>query len=337
VSSAFTAPYAHGAAHWQAVLPSRALGRRPKRIWFAGLPLVLYRGTDGVRAAFDRCPHRFAPLSEGRVEDGDIACPYHGWRFGKDGVCTAMPGLLGDLPRVRVKTFAAAERDGVIFVAEGQPAMVPHSHSIVASDLAVSHVQSRAESSLIDVVENILDPTHTHYTHKGLLRGLNSKRSPVRVDITGGPGWVEASYHGEDRQAGLISRLLEGTRTRNIGRFVYPGIVELEYWGANGLRLATAFHLRQSQPGVVDGVGVFVGPRQGGFAHLKFAAFKPLFHVAMGQDQRALKGAYAMARMAPVAKPVIGPLDFLREDVARIMAGEMPRAADTPRSVTLAL
>ena len=39
------------------------------------------------RAAPDRCPHRGTRLSLGRVCDGQIECPYHGWRFDGAGRC----------------------------------------------------------------------------------------------------------------------------------------------------------------------------------------------------------------------------------------------------------
>ena len=39
----------------------------PRRI--LDIPLVFFRGQDGnVAALLDRCPHRFAPLSRGRVD-----------------------------------------------------------------------------------------------------------------------------------------------------------------------------------------------------------------------------------------------------------------------------
>jgi hypothetical protein len=50
-----------------------------------------------------------------------------------------------------------------------------------------------------------------------------------------------------------------------------------------------------------------------------------------------LKSALANAQNAPVAKPVIGPLDFLREDIARIIDGKAPKAAQTPKTYTLEL
>ena len=41
----------------------------------------------------DACPHRLAPLSQGRIdsETGCIECPYHGWQFTEDGTCNKIP------------------------------------------------------------------------------------------------------------------------------------------------------------------------------------------------------------------------------------------------------
>lgn len=315
---------------WQAVALSRQVTRKPRRIWFAGQPVVLFRDDDGVQALYDRCPHRFAELSAGKVVQGAIECPYHGWRFNAAGVCTAIPGHIGELPKVRVKSFAATELDGVIFIADGMPNTAPYTHCAAGQDMVAKRVISSTESTLVDTAENILDATHTHFTHKGILRGLNSKRYTVNVAMSGGPGWVEACYTGEEEQQGFVSKLLEGGRTKGVGRFKYPGIAELEYWGPNGLTLATTFHLRESRPGFVEGVGWLVGPRSGGLGHLKALFFKPLFNIALNQDRRVLKSALENAQNPPQAKPVMGPLDFLREDIARIMRGDAPRSADAP-------
>ncbi|KAG5186555.1 accelerated cell death 1, partial [Tribonema minus] len=53
-----------------------------------GEPLVLWQdSTKQWRAALDRCPHRWAPLSEGFVdpEQKRLTCAYHGWEFEGDG------------------------------------------------------------------------------------------------------------------------------------------------------------------------------------------------------------------------------------------------------------
>jgi phenylpropionate dioxygenase-like ring-hydroxylating dioxygenase large terminal subunit len=56
-------------------------------------PLALYRKRDGAAVVFeDRCCHRFAPLSMGRIERDDLRCMYHGLKFAPDGRCIEIPG-----------------------------------------------------------------------------------------------------------------------------------------------------------------------------------------------------------------------------------------------------
>jgi phenylpropionate dioxygenase-like ring-hydroxylating dioxygenase large terminal subunit len=52
----------------------------------------------------DKCPHRLAPLSEGRIEDdGTLLCAYHAWRFDGSGACTDMPQASSPEEEARVK------------------------------------------------------------------------------------------------------------------------------------------------------------------------------------------------------------------------------------------
>jgi len=57
-----------------------------------GEDLVLFRDKKGnVGLVADRCPHRGASLSYGRVEGRGIACAYHGWLFDTKGDCLETP------------------------------------------------------------------------------------------------------------------------------------------------------------------------------------------------------------------------------------------------------
>ena len=285
-------------AVWQAVALCRDIKQRPVRILFDGAPVVLFRTGSGLAALVDRCPHRLVPLSGGRVKDGLLECPYHGWRFDPTGTCVEIPGQVGDLPRCRVGRYQVTERDGAVFLSKGDPTAPPYTHVMTGLNIHLRLVKSQTGSSLVDVAENILDATHTHFTHKWLLRGLSSRRDLVNVAVTGGTGWVEASYTGEDRQRGLISKLLDGARVKTVGRYRHPGIAELEYWGPTGLVLATTFHLRQADADTVEGIGWLVGPHDGPMSYLKAFAFTPLFRIALAQDRRILKAAQDNARLA---------------------------------------
>ncbi len=41
---------------------------------------------------------RLAPLSEGRIQNGNLACNYHGWEFDRKGACLANPQVGPLLP-----------------------------------------------------------------------------------------------------------------------------------------------------------------------------------------------------------------------------------------------
>lgn len=77
---------------WYALVSSPQLAGRPLAVQRFGRSLVFWRDASGRAAgAIDECPHRRAKLSGGRVVDGDIECPFHGFRFDVAGSCTKIP------------------------------------------------------------------------------------------------------------------------------------------------------------------------------------------------------------------------------------------------------
>ena len=66
-------------------LADDVIAGKPLAMKVAGERVVFFRDANGKAAALiDRCPHRGVALSLGRVDRGEIECPFHGWRF--DGV-----------------------------------------------------------------------------------------------------------------------------------------------------------------------------------------------------------------------------------------------------------
>ena len=96
-------------------------------ITLLGQSVLLARTTEGVVFAMrNLCPHRSTPLHHGQFDGKEVQCHYHGWRFGSDGRCTAIPALCeeqahyGD--RIRNKTYPCREAQGVIWVFIGDTA-----------------------------------------------------------------------------------------------------------------------------------------------------------------------------------------------------------------------
>ena len=76
----------------------------PISIEVAGFSLVVWQNPLSLEwsVMHDVCPHRQAPLSEGRVDavSGCIECPYHGWQFETDGACARIPQMVTGGKRV---------------------------------------------------------------------------------------------------------------------------------------------------------------------------------------------------------------------------------------------
>ncbi|GIL45904.1 hypothetical protein Vafri_3022 [Volvox africanus] len=101
-------------AHWYPVAIVDDLDpRQPHATHLLGISLALWRDKEGAwHAVEDKCPHRLAPLSEGRIEaDGTLHCAYHGWQFNGLGSCTHIPQLRSD-PKA-MKTACASRRSCV--------------------------------------------------------------------------------------------------------------------------------------------------------------------------------------------------------------------------------
>ena len=82
---------------WYPALRSdQVRGRKLQRAMLLEVPLVIGRDKAGKAFALrDICPHRGVPLSAGKIlSEGTVECPYHGWRFRGDGVCSAIPSLV---------------------------------------------------------------------------------------------------------------------------------------------------------------------------------------------------------------------------------------------------
>jgi phenylpropionate dioxygenase-like ring-hydroxylating dioxygenase large terminal subunit len=77
---------------------------------------------------FDRCPHRAAKLSAGRVLEGQLQCAFHGLRFDKTGQCTLIPWEPEESPSLRevsVRSYPARELGGYIWAYLGDATQFP--------------------------------------------------------------------------------------------------------------------------------------------------------------------------------------------------------------------
>jgi len=281
---------------WFITCQSKTLKKQPLRRVILGVPITLFRNGAGKAVALeDRCPHRNAPLSEGRVIKGQIQCPYHGWQFDGEGQCQKIPGLLGERPLMSycVFSFPILEQAGFIWVylssSQQVPVNTPNDLPLFGDGRYVSFIwEVSIEASLLNATENLLDASHTHFVHAGLIRA-DQYRSPMTAIVQGTPGQVEVKYQDESQQRGLIASLFDRQRSHSYGRFLLPTVAQLEYRDTNSTRmLITAFFVPISEAKTHAYV-VTTYPKLLLPSWLSHSIIKPLFWIALKQDLIMLK------------------------------------------------
>ncbi|HMC51874.1 MAG TPA: Rieske 2Fe-2S domain-containing protein [Acidimicrobiales bacterium] len=231
---------------WYPVCRSSSLGRRPLGVILMERPLALFRDGAGRPAAvLDRCSHRNAPLSLGSVHAGCIRCPYHGWRYDRDGRCREVPGLLADAssPTRDVEAHAGVEQDGFVWV-WGEPGAEPVGRPFALPSPQEGTVFScDLDCTLHAALENTLDVPHTAFLHRGIFRGTRPKElKAVRRDLDNG---CEVEFVGEPVGLGRIQGgPLAGKVFEHWDRFFLPSIAQVEYRVESWLRIYnTVLHL----------------------------------------------------------------------------------------------
>lgn len=90
-------------AHWVDVCAVDDIGEnRGKVVKVAGERLAVFRYDGKVSALSNVCQHQNGPLGEGRVVDGLVVCPWHGYQYKPD--CGASPAPFTEkIPTFRVR------------------------------------------------------------------------------------------------------------------------------------------------------------------------------------------------------------------------------------------
>ncbi|MGB3614405.1 MAG: Rieske 2Fe-2S domain-containing protein [Elainellaceae cyanobacterium] len=150
---------------------------------------------DIWRVFADQCPHRLAPLSEGRInEAGLLECPYHGWAFSGSGACEHIPQTLST-EEAHLSNRACAEsmptrvHQGLLFV---YPGLAKNAEQVAVPGIAALEEETEGWVLLntfrdlpydaLTLLENVLDASHIPYTHHKTV-GKRENAAPMQMDI----------------------------------------------------------------------------------------------------------------------------------------------------------
>ncbi|MBC8475743.1 MAG: aromatic ring-hydroxylating dioxygenase subunit alpha [Gammaproteobacteria bacterium] len=160
--------------YWQPVALSEELvGERPlTAVTLLGEQLVLFRDERGSLGLIDRhCPHRGADLCFGRLEDGGLRCPFHGWLFDTNGHCLEQPGEpQGSLyfKNIQQNGYPCIERNGIIFafMGGGQAPALPQIDCFEAPEEYTFAFKGYLECNWLQALEVGIDPVHASFLHR---------------------------------------------------------------------------------------------------------------------------------------------------------------------------
>jgi phenylpropionate dioxygenase-like ring-hydroxylating dioxygenase large terminal subunit len=197
-----------------------------------GEPILFWRTRDGsVTAMADRCVHRRFPLSQApsRLVDDQVVCGYHGFTYGVDGKCVAVPGQARVPRTARLTRYPVVEQDSFVWVFIGDPdnadaARIPRASYLDSPGYTtVAGMEPlRARYSLL--VDNLLDLSHETYLHGGYIGTPEVADTPISTEADEATGVVRVSRHMMDaacppfyaRSTGIEGRI---TRLQDIEYF----------------------------------------------------------------------------------------------------------------------
>ncbi|HVE54137.1 MAG TPA: aromatic ring-hydroxylating dioxygenase subunit alpha, partial [Ramlibacter sp.] len=194
-----------------------------------------------VVALDDRCCHRGARLSHGRVEGDCVRCMYHGLKFDPTGKCVQIPGQEVIPPKLGVKSYPVIEKDHLVWIWMGDPAKAD-------PDLIIDFPYLRDpqwkgvpdymhyDANWLLIVDNLSDFAHLAFVHTKTLGGSEEYAyvtKPVAVERLP-RGFRVERWHMNAAPPPFHRKVLPAAEKdvnvdrRNIGHMHIPGIFFLE-------------------------------------------------------------------------------------------------------------
>ncbi|VEP18291.1 Ring-hydroxylating dioxygenase, large terminal subunit [Hyella patelloides LEGE 07179] len=187
--------------HWYPLLPVEDID--PQKLTTAtllGIPLVIWKqpSSKTYQVFLDRCPHRLAPLSEGRIDDksNNLMCSYHGWQFEANGDCTRIPQA--DNPEIIAQknqnfcatVYPSCQKNDLLWVWMDESSAEIAAKTSLPLSSKIDSDKGFVWSSMVrdleydwqTLVENVADPSHVPFAHHGI-QGNRERAHPIPLNV----------------------------------------------------------------------------------------------------------------------------------------------------------
>ena len=235
---------------WDIVLDSGQIKQDPVGVTRLGEKLVFWRDQQGKLACIaDRCCHRGVMLSPGKLVEGRLQCPFHGFEYNSSGKVTLIPanGRHAPVPKVfKVDSYPVYENHDFIWIWWGddppddlQP---PRFFDDIEDGFSYAQLQDPWKAHYSRAIENQLEAPHLPFVHHNTI-GASGRT------IVDGPGikwldedmfYVYIDYHQDNGRAPLKPSEfpLEPDRAFKL-EFIFPNLWQNHLGEAN--RIVVAF------------------------------------------------------------------------------------------------
>jgi phenylpropionate dioxygenase-like ring-hydroxylating dioxygenase large terminal subunit len=177
---------------WQPVARLEDLEGGPQRAVLLGEALAVFLTEAGDPAVVaDRCAHRGASLSMGKVCGESVQCPYHGWEWaGRDGACTRIPSLADQrqIPsRARIPAYPARAHLGLVWTVLEEPLSdLPTPPWFDAEEWTWGHgTPFELPVAFGLMIENFRDVAHFAFVHQATLGAMPEVIEPLEPERNG--------------------------------------------------------------------------------------------------------------------------------------------------------
>jgi phenylpropionate dioxygenase-like ring-hydroxylating dioxygenase large terminal subunit len=176
---------------WQPVARVEDLADGPQRAVLLGEPLAVFLTESGEPAVVaDRCAHRGALLSMGKVCGNSVQCPYHGWEWAGDGSCTRIPSLADQRqipPLARIPSYPARIHWGLVWTTLEEPLTdVPDVPWFDPDEWTWGHGEPfELPVAFGLMIENFRDVAHFAFVHEATLGPQPAEVEPLTPERNG--------------------------------------------------------------------------------------------------------------------------------------------------------
>jgi len=172
---------------WYVAAQSDEVTRTPLGRLLLSEPVVLFRTENGIAVALeDRCCHRRAPLSKGKVLGDWLQCGYHGFTFDATGACVRIPGQDRVPPSIAVKAYPLVEKHGYLWIWMGEAgkadqALIADFHRSTDPNWRTVRSRLPIAANYLLVVENLIDLSHVGIVHAKTI-GTDDSRAALKFE-----------------------------------------------------------------------------------------------------------------------------------------------------------